>query len=60
KGTSIVSYTDSYKTTKKERVIVAIKSYPMSPFTDNENMDILLKELYSAKGSVGNNYHVNL
>ena len=52
KGTSIVSYTDAYKTTKKKRVIVAIKSYPMSPFTDNENMDVLLKELYMAKGSV--------
>ena len=51
-GTSIVSYTDSYKTTEKKRVIVAIKSYPMSPFTDKENMDILLEDLYRSKGIV--------
>ena len=49
KGTSMVSYTDSYKTTRKKRMILAIKSYPMSPFTDKEHMDVLLKDLYNAK-----------
>ena len=52
KGTSMVSYTDSYKTTKKKRMIVAIKSYPMSPFTDKEHMEVLLKDLYKAKAYV--------
>lgn len=52
KGTSMVSYTDCYKTTKKKRMIIAIKSYPMSPFTDKEHMDELLKDLYNAKGYV--------
>ncbi len=55
KGTSIVSYTDSYKTTKKERKLVAIKSYPMSPFTDKMHMDILLEDLYRAKAYVDRN-----
>jgi L-2,4-diaminobutyrate decarboxylase len=49
KGTSMVSYTDSYKTTREGRIIVAIKSYPMSPFVDKEHMDELLKDLYRAK-----------
>lgn len=52
KGTSLVSYTDAYKTTSKKRMIVAIKSYPMSPFTDNKHMDILLQDLYAAKATV--------
>jgi hypothetical protein len=52
KGTSLVSYTDAYKTTRKKRMIVAIKSYPMSPFTDNKHMDILLQDLYAAKVAV--------
>ena len=52
KGTSMVSYTDAYKTTKEERMLVAIKSYPMSPFIDKEHMDILLEDLYRAKAYV--------
>jgi L-2,4-diaminobutyrate decarboxylase len=52
KGTSMISYTDSYKATKKERMIVAIKSYPMSPFTDKKHMDLLLEDLYKAKAYV--------
>ena len=48
-GTSMISYTDSYKTTKHQRTLVALKSYPMSPFTDTAHMDTLLTELYDAK-----------
>lgn len=53
KGTTIVSYTDSYKTTKKGRMLVAIKSFPMSPFIEKEHMDELLRDLYRAKEQVG-------
>ena len=52
KGTSMLSYTDSYKTTKEKRRLVALKSYPMSPFVDKEHMDELLKDLYKAKEAV--------
>jgi glutamate/tyrosine decarboxylase-like PLP-dependent enzyme len=48
-GTSVISYTDSYKTTKEQRMLVALKSYPMSPFTDTEHMDALLTDIYEAK-----------
>jgi glutamate/tyrosine decarboxylase-like PLP-dependent enzyme len=48
-GTSMLSYTDSYKTTKHHRILVALKAYPMSPFTDTAHMDTLLAELYEAK-----------
>ncbi len=51
-GTSMVSYTDCYKTTREERMIIAIKSYPMSPYTDRKHMDALLEDLYKAKEQV--------
>jgi glutamate/tyrosine decarboxylase-like PLP-dependent enzyme len=53
KGMSMISYTDSYKTTGKGRVLVALKSYPMSPFTEKRHMDEILKDLYEAKKHVG-------
>ncbi len=36
-------------------MIIAIKSYPMSPFTDNVHMDEVLEDLYKAKADVDNN-----
>ena len=56
RGTSLISYTDNYKTTVKKRTIVALKSYPMSPFTDKENMDKLIEDLYEAKKCVDREY----
>jgi L-2,4-diaminobutyrate decarboxylase len=52
RGTSMLSYTDSYKTTREQRPLVALKSYPMSPFTDNVHMDTMLRDLYAAKAQV--------
>ena len=51
-GTPVISYTDSYKTTREKRMLVGIKSYPMSPFTEREDMDALLDCLYAAKRKV--------
>jgi L-2,4-diaminobutyrate decarboxylase len=56
KGTSLISYTDSYRTTQKGRHLVALKSYPMSPFTEKMHMNILLKDLYAAKKAVDRNW----
>ena len=57
-GTSMISYTDNYKTTSKGRTIVALKSYPMSPFTEKKHMDELLKDLCEAKKSVDMEYEI--
>lgn len=51
-GSSVLSYTDSYKTTRNRRMIVAAKSYPMSPFTQKEDMDQLIIDIYKAKTEV--------
>ena len=48
-GTPVISYTDSYKTTRKKRALVGIKSYPMSPFTEKVDMDAVIAQLYRAK-----------
>jgi len=48
-GGPIISYTDSYRTTKEQRTLVGIKSYPMSPFTEKVDMDTLLDCIYTAK-----------
>ena len=48
-GTPIISYTDSYKTTKEKRMLMGIKSYPMSPFTEKSDMNTMLEHLYRAK-----------
>lgn len=52
KGTPVVSYTDSYKTTHKKRNLLGIKSYPMSPFTEKSDMDAVLAQLYKAKQEI--------
>ena len=52
KGTTILSYTDSYKTTEKGRMLLAIKSFPMSPFIEKAHMDELLRDLCRAKEKV--------
>ncbi len=52
KGTAVVSYTDSYKTTHKQRKLLGIKSYPMSPFTEKSDMDAVLAQLYRSKAAV--------
>lgn len=52
KGTPVISYTDSYKTTHKKRNLLAIKSYPMSPFTEKSDMDAVLEQLYKAKREI--------
>ena len=49
KGTPIISYTDSYKTSSGNRRLLGIKSYPMSPFTEREDMDAVLEHLYRVK-----------
>jgi L-2,4-diaminobutyrate decarboxylase len=51
-GTPVISYTDSYKTTRKKHDLVGIKSYPMSPFTEKSDMDAVLAQLYLAKDIV--------
>lgn len=48
-GTPVISYTDSYKTTRKKQNLLGIKSYPMSPFTEKSDMDAVLAQLYRAK-----------
>ncbi|WP_406660085.1 pyridoxal-dependent decarboxylase [Methanolobus sp. ZRKC3] len=55
-GTAMISYTDDYKTTWKNRTIVALKSYPMSPFIEKEHMDEMLREIYRAKEWIDANY----
>lgn len=45
----MVSYTDSYKRAKDRRTIVALKSYPMSPFIGRQNMDRLLESIGEAE-----------
>lgn len=52
KGSSLLSYTDSYKKTEEGRNIVALKAYPMSPFLDKYHIDQLLKDIYQAKAVV--------
>ena len=48
-GTTLVSYTDMYRTTKQGKEILAIKSYPMSPFIEKYHMEQLMKDIYQAK-----------
>ena len=48
KGTSLIAYSDNYQTTKKKRTLVALKSYPMSPFTTNKHIDKLFKNICKA------------
>ncbi len=52
KGTPVVSYTDSYKTTHQKRNVLGIKSYPMSPFTEKTDMDAVLAQLYKGKREI--------
>jgi hypothetical protein len=54
-GTAMISYTDNYKTTRDSRTIVALKSYPMSPFIEKEHMDEMLRQIYKAKEWVDSN-----
>ncbi|WMW21964.1 pyridoxal-dependent decarboxylase [Methanolobus mangrovi] len=54
-GTAMISYTDNYKTTRLSRTIVALKSYPMSPFVEKEHMDEMLRQIYRAKEWVDTN-----
>lgn len=54
-GTAMISYTDNYKTTRNNRTIVALKSYPMSPFTEKEHMDEMLRQIYRAKEWIDTN-----
>ncbi|WP_340819516.1 pyridoxal-dependent decarboxylase [Methanolobus sp. WCC4] len=54
-GTAMISYTDNYKTTGDCRTIVALKSYPMSPFIEKEHMDEMLRQIYRAKEWVDTN-----
>lgn len=49
---TMISYTDSYKRAKDKRTIVALKSYPMSPFIRRENMDRLLESIVKAQAEV--------
>jgi len=51
-GTPIVSFTESYKTTHEQRNLLGIKSYPMSPFTEESDMDAVLAQLYRAKRAI--------
>ena len=51
-GGPLLSYTDSYRTTRQNRTLVGIKSYPMSPFTEKADMDALLDCVYAAKQQV--------
>jgi glutamate/tyrosine decarboxylase-like PLP-dependent enzyme len=48
---ALLSYSDSYRTTQ-QRSLVAIKSYPMSPFIEAVHMDEVLAALYQAKEAV--------
>jgi glutamate/tyrosine decarboxylase-like PLP-dependent enzyme len=51
-GKSLVSYTDMYRTTNQGKEILAIKSYPMSPFIEKYHMEQLIKDIYQAKSIV--------
>ena len=51
-GGAILFYSDSYRTTKKQRRLLAIKSYPMSPFVETRHMDQMLEQRYRAKDMV--------
>jgi L-2,4-diaminobutyrate decarboxylase len=48
----MISYTDSYRTTRRKRMLVALKSYPMSPFIEHVHMDELIKDIYQAKDQI--------
>ncbi len=52
KGSSMISYTDVYRKTRKGRTIVSLKSYPMSPFTEKKHMNMLLKDVWNVKKKV--------
>lgn len=51
-GSSMISYTESYKTTREGRTILGLKSFPMSPFMDTKHMDTLVTDIYVAKQAV--------
>lgn len=55
-GGVFISYTSVYKPTKQNRAVLALKSYPMSPFVDKEHMDMLLDELLKIKITIDDTF----
>jgi L-2,4-diaminobutyrate decarboxylase len=51
-GSSLLSYTDLYRTSRQGQAILAIKSYPMSPMVETAHMERLLTDVGMAKAEV--------
>ena len=51
-GRAIISYTDCYRTTRSDLTMVALKSYPMSPFVSRRCMEYILEEIREAQLTV--------
>ena len=48
----VISLTDSYRQTSYDEPVLALKSFILSPFTDEANVEAVVEKVLEARGKI--------